>query len=72
MKITNKQRVIDYINEFGSITSLQAFNDLGDSRLSSTIFELKKDGYLIKSEDIKVYNRFGEPRYVAKYSFINE
>lgn len=68
IKLTKRlQRVFDYMAEFGSITSLQAFQDLGDTRLSATIFELKKKGVNIKSEDIKVKNRYNEPRRVTKY-----
>lgn len=68
IKLTKRlQRVFDYMVEFGSITSLQAFQDLGDTRLSATIFELKKKGVNIKSEDIKVKNRYNEPRRVTKY-----
>jgi hypothetical protein len=53
--------------EFGSITSLQAFTDLGETRLSGAIFELKKKGVNIGAEDIKVKNRYGENRIVTKY-----
>ena len=68
IKLTKRlQRVFDYMVEFGSITSLQAFQDLGDTRLSATIFELKKKGVNIKSEDIKVKNRYNEPRRITKY-----
>ena len=45
IKLTKRlQRVFDYMVEFGSITSLQAFTDLGETRLSGAIFELKKKG----------------------------
>ena len=58
MKITHKTRVINYLKEFGSITSLEAIRDLGNTRLSATIFTLRKEGYLIGSKDIKVPTRF--------------
>lgn len=61
------QRCFDYMMEFGSITTLQAFNDLGDSRLSATIFELKKKGVNISSGVLKVKNRYGENRIIKKY-----
>lgn len=68
IKLTKRlQRCFDYMMEFGSITSLQAFTDLGDTRLSATIFELKKRGVNISCETITVKNRFGEPRRVKKY-----
>lgn len=68
IKLTKaEQRVFDYMVEFGSITSLQAFTDLGNSRLSATIFNLKKKGVVIGGSTMKVKNRFGENRYVKKY-----
>ena len=62
-----QQRVFDYLTEFGSITTLQAFKDLGESRLSARIFELREKGVNISSERIVVKNRFKEKRYVNKY-----
>lgn len=64
---TTQQRVFDYIMEFGSITTLQAFTDLGESRLSARIWELRDKGVNIDSEVITVKNRFGESRHVKKY-----
>jgi hypothetical protein len=64
---TTQQRVFDYIMEFGSITTLQAFADLGESRLSARIWELRDKGVNIDSEVITVKNRFGESRHVKKY-----
>ena len=63
----SEQRVFDYMVEFGSITSLQAFTDLGNSRLSATIFTLKKKGVVIGGSTMTVKNRYGEKRYIKKY-----
>jgi len=62
-----QQRVFDYLTKFGSITTLQAFVDLGESRLSARIWELKSKGVNISSETIEVKNRFKEVRHVKKY-----
>lgn len=64
---TREQRVFDYMAEFGSITSLQAFVDIGETRLSGCIFELKKKGINISTSFIKVQNRYGESRSVKQY-----
>ena len=64
---TTQQRVFDYMNDFGSITSLEACNDLGETRLSARIFELKARGVHISSEMIEVKNRYGEKRHVKRY-----
>ena len=62
-----EQRVFDYMLEFGSITTLQAFVDLGESRLSAMIFNLKKKGVNIADERKQVSNRYNEKRYVKEY-----
>ena len=68
IKLTKRlQRVFDYMVEFGSITSLQAFVDLGETRLSGAIYELKKKGVNVTAEDVTVLNRYNEKRRVTKY-----
>lgn len=68
IKLTkSEQRVFDYMVQFGSITSLEAFTDLGNSRLSATIFTLKKKGVVISGDTITVKNRFKEKRHVKRY-----
>ena len=63
----SEKRIFDYMTEFGSITTLQSFVDLGESRLSARIFELKIKGINISSERVSVSNRYGEKRSVSKY-----
>jgi|TARA_R100000081_G_C4767989_1_gene143859 hypothetical protein len=64
---THYTRLLDYLKENKTITSLQAIRDLGNTRLSATIFELRKDGYNISSDDIPVSNRWGGKTMVAEY-----
>lgn len=67
-KPTQAQRVLDYIEEHGSITQFEAMTELGIMRLASRISELKKNGYNIVSRMITVKNRFGENCSVKQYS----
>lgn len=67
-KMTQAQRVLDYIDQFGSITQFEAMQDLGVMRLASRISDLKKDGYPIQSEVVAVKNRFEENCYIKRYS----
>ena len=62
-----EQRVFDYMLEHGCITTLDAFVDLGESRLSAMIFNLKKKGVLISDERKEVRNRWGESRWIKEY-----
>ena len=59
--------IVDYIRINGSITAADAFSDLGISCLPSRISELKKQGYMIKFENIKGVNRFGKPVRYHRY-----
>lgn len=64
---TQRQRVLDYMRDFGSITQHEASIDLGVSRLASRITELKKMGYPITSQMQPVKNRYGETCHVKRY-----
>ena len=50
-----------------NITSLEAINLFGETRLSARIYDLKKQGYKFKTEDVRVWARDGWT-YVAKYT----
>lgn len=67
-----KERIIQYINDFGSITTKDAFNDLGIARLSSRIFELKEDGYAFEETWETGKNRYGEAVCFKRFSFRKE
>lgn len=71
-KPTQNQRILDYIEEFGSITQLDALKDLGVMRLASRISDLKSNGYPITSTVEAVTNRYGEKSYIKRYSLIKE
>ena len=59
--------VAKYMKDFGSISSWQAFSDLGITRLSARIFELKERGYIISKEKVKTTNRYGKPVSYEKF-----
>lgn len=67
-KPTQNQRILDYIAEFGSITQLEALQDLGVMRLASRVSDLRRLGYPIKSETEAVKNRYQETCHIKRYS----
>lgn len=67
-KPTQNQRILDYIEDFGSITQIEALRDLGVMRLASRISDLKRLGYPIESTIETVNNRYGEKCHVKRYS----
>lgn len=71
MKITQKDRIINYIREFGSISSREAFIDLGIARLGARIFDLKKEGYKFKEEWESSNNRYNEKTEYKRYYLVD-
>ena len=61
-------RVLEYIKVHGSITSLEAIEQIGVARLASRICDLKKAGWNIEKKNETEVNRFGEKTRYARYS----
>lgn len=59
MKETQCQMVLQYMNDFGSITTMDAFMDLGCTRLPARISDLKDQGYKIADRVEVGKNRYG-------------
>jgi hypothetical protein len=55
------------MEDFGSISTAQAFMDLGVARLASRIHDLKRMGIEIESETIFTKNRYGEATHYSIY-----
>lgn len=66
-KLSQCEMIINYIKEFGSITTLQAFNDIGCTRLASRINDLKNQGYRFRDEFVTSKNRYGYKVSYKKY-----
>lgn len=65
-KITMKDRVYDYMKTFGSITTLEAFKDLGCTRLSEYIRQIRLE-HIVKDEWINSQNRYGDKVQFKKF-----
>ena len=61
-----RNRVLKYMQDFGSITTYNAFIDLGCTRLSEYIRQLKKE-FIIRDEWISTTNRYGEKVQYKRY-----
>lgn len=66
--MTDKERILNHLKKYGSITQLEAIQLYWDWRLSDKIYRLKKDGYNIKTETLKVKRADNTNAYVSKYS----
>ena len=70
-RITMKDRVLKYMRDFGSITTFEAFTELGCTRLSEYIRQLRLE-YNIQDEWVRNQNRYGENVEYKKYFIVEE
>ena len=66
--MTQREQILQYIKDFGSITPIQAFSDLGITKLATRISEMRADGMEFRIETVRGKNRYGKPTHYAKYS----
>ena len=66
-KITQRDRVIQFMREHGSITAYEAFTEIGCTQLSARICELEAEGYVFDKELIKTKNRYGDNTHYYRY-----
>ena len=72
MKSTQCEKVLAYMRQFGSITQLQALQDIGCMRLASRISDLRNQGYAIGRRIKTSKNRYGDSVSFAEYYLIEE
>lgn len=72
MKTTQRAEVLNYLKEHGSITSMEAFELFGATRLSAIIFTLRGQGYRIATMDMGTKNRYGQKVRYAKYVYMGK
>ena len=71
MRITQKDRIINYIRQFGSISSFEAYANLGITQLGARIDKLKKEGFKFRTEWESNTNRFGEKTEYKRYYLVD-
>jgi hypothetical protein len=67
MKVTKTEKVLNHLQMYGSITSWEAIQLYGVTRLSAIIFNLRKKGYDIESIRYEFTDRYGDKGTYAKY-----
>ena len=66
---TNKtNEVLKHLQTHGSITSMEAIDLFGATRLSAIIFNLRNKGYNISSVDKSMKDRYGHTVHYAEYT----
>lgn len=66
----NTGRVLKYLQENDSISSMEAFELFGATRLSAIIFKLRKYGYYIINQNCESKNRYGKKVRFVRYKLI--
>ena len=66
------QKILNHLRINGSITSWEAIQEYGVTRLSAIIFNLRKRGMFIISERVTFTDRYGDKANFAKYVLISE
>lgn len=66
--MNQRERILAYIDDFGSITPMEAFADLGITKLATRVSELTALGTQIHKEWETSKNRYGEPVRYMRYS----
>ena len=56
-----------YLAIHGRINPLEALTHIGVYRLAAVVYQLRKDGLQILTEDLCVANKYGEDCHVASY-----
>lgn len=59
--------VLAHLIEHGSITSIEAIQKYGCTRLSARIYDYRALGYEIEADSMTTKNRYGNPVTVAVY-----
>lgn len=69
-KINKTEKVLNHLRTYGSITSLEAIDLYGATRLSAIIFNLRNRGMNIETIDLPFVDRFGSKSTYGKYILI--
>lgn len=64
--------IICHLRKYKTITSMEAIDMYGATRLSGIIYILKERGFGIDTELVKVKNRYGYATRIAVYHFVRD
>ena len=65
--MTQHERILQYIDDFGSISPMEAFNDLGITKLATRISEMSREGHQFTKLMECTKNRYGDKVHYMRY-----
>lgn len=69
--MTQAERIMKYIDDFGSISPMEAFHDLGITKLATRVSEMKRNGIKFNQHYEESKNRYGDTVRYMRYSKAN-
>lgn len=68
-KVTKTDMVRNHLRKQGDITSLEAIDLYGATRLSSIIYDLRAEGMNIITERVPMVDRYGNEGHYGRYVY---
>jgi len=65
--MTQQQRILKYMQDFGSISPMEAFRDLGITKLATRISEITRGGQAVAKQMEISRNRYGDTVRYMRY-----
>lgn len=65
--MTQKQIVLEHLQRFGSLTTMEAFEQLGLTRVGARVCDLRKEGWHIVTIPEESVNKYGKNVRYARY-----
>lgn len=69
---SQEDMILQYMEDFGSITPAEAMDEIGCYRLGARIWDLKHRGHRIKTKMVERVNKYGRKVRFASYSIEKE
>ena len=70
MAKTQLDALLNYFIHDGGLTSFEAYERFGCTRLAARVLELTRKGYVFKKEPISVTTRYGAKVTVTRYTLM--
>lgn len=70
--MTQHTLILDYMKEHGSITTFEAYEQLGITKLTTRISELRQGGFVIRQRTESGLNRYGKLVTFNRYWLVED
>lgn len=69
---TQAEEVLYHLKYIGALSSIQAIKEYGITRLAARVYELKDQGWDVRSEDREFTTRHGKKSSYSEYYLVRE